>query len=316
MVMKFEPIKLTDHFYQIGTPYFPGYLSLGEKNMLIDGGTSAVANIIEGQLQALDIHPESIEYISITHSHADHIGGLSRLKKKWPHMKTIASATAARMMANPKVIKQFEGMDSAISKIMKEKSEIDEIPVSMEADEYDFGVDIIADETFRIDLGNNIVWTVDTTPGHAGCQIALFEGYEGTAAIGDAIGFYNHTENAFWPNYFESLTDYADSIRKIARMNPARLALGHNGAVEKETRKFLAEALSATGAYHRELVKRAGAGEPIEAIAKDKAGQIASWSGHMSFVVAMLIQVLIKQSLKAVKDGEPSFDLDPGGRPS
>ena len=315
MVMKFEPIKLTDHFYQIGTPYFPGYLSMGKKNMLIDGGTVAVAGIIEGQIKDLNIDPESIEYIAVTHSHADHIGGLSRLKKKWPHMKTIASATAARMMANPKVIKQFEGMDSAISKVMKAKSEIEEIPAPIEEGGNGFGVDIIADETTRIDLGKGIVWTVGTAPGHAGCQITLFEEHEGTTAIGDAVGFYNHEENKFWPNYFESLTDYTDTIRKIARMNPTRLALGHNGAVVKDVQGFLASALSATGAYHRELVKRVEAGEDIEAIARDKAGQIASWSGHMSFAVAMLIQVLIKQSLKAAKEGEPSFDLDPGGRP-
>nr|NJM02934.1 MBL fold metallo-hydrolase [Desulfobacula sp.] len=315
MAVKFDPIKLTDHFYQIGTPYFPGYLSLGKKNMLIDGGTGAVAGIIQGQIRALEIDPNSIEYMAITHSHADHIGALSRLKKRWTHLKTIASEGAAKMMENPKVIKQFEGMDSAISKIMKAASEIEEIPTPMESGGYDFGVNIVADETTRIDLGNNIVWTVGTAPGHAACQIILFEEYEGTAVIGDSAGFYNPVEKAFWPNYFDSLGDYTDSIRKIIRINPARLALGHNGAVEKDIKAFLASALQATGVYHRELVKRVGDGETFEAIALDKARQISSWSGHMSFAVVMLIQVLIKQSLKAAGDGEPSFELDFDARP-
>lgn len=312
MSARFKPVKLTGHLYQIGTPYFPGYLSLGSTRMIIDGGTSAVAGIIEGQLQELKIDPESIEYMAITHSHADHIGSLSRLKKKWPHLKTIASEAAAKMMANPKVIRQFEGLDTAVSGIMKKTGEIDEIPAALKEGEYDFNVDILADESTRIDLGNGIVWTASAAPGHAGCQITLFENHEGTAAIGDAIGFYNQKENAFWPNYFESLTDYTESIRKIARMDAARLALGHNGAVLQDVKGFLASALSATGEYHHELVKRAGAGEEIEVIAKDKAAQIASWSGHMSFAVAMLIQVLIKQSLKTAKDGEPSFELDGG----
>ena len=310
MVQKFEPIKLTDHLYQIGTPYFPGYLSLGETNMLIDGGTSATADIVAAQLEMLDIDPQRIEYIAITHSHADHIGALSRLKKKWPHLKTIASARAAKAMGNPKLIQQFEGMDHKIAKNMKSASEIEDMPAAMPAEEYNFTVDIIADENTRIDLGNDICWTVTPTPGHAGCQICLFEESEKSALIGDAIGFYNQEVKAFWPNYFESLPDYVDSIKKIAALKPARIGLGHNGSILEDVQSFLAAALDTTRTYHEEMVARVAGGEDIKAIADDKAQKMDFWAGHMAFVIPFACQGLIKQSLKTEKDqAVPDFSL-------
>jgi hypothetical protein len=45
-----EPIALAPTLYQLGTPFFPVYLSVGEKAMLIEGGTSATFAIIVTQL--------------------------------------------------------------------------------------------------------------------------------------------------------------------------------------------------------------------------------------------------------------------------
>jgi hypothetical protein len=34
-----KPIVITPNFYQLGTPSFPAYLSMGEVGMIIEGGT-------------------------------------------------------------------------------------------------------------------------------------------------------------------------------------------------------------------------------------------------------------------------------------
>lgn len=308
MTQSFSPITLTPGFYQLGIPFFPAYLSMGQESMLIEGGISATADIIAEQIKTLGIAPEQIKYLALTHSHADHIGALPHLKKRWPHLKCIASPLAAKILSNSKPLKQFQGMDNAISKIMKSKSEIPEIPQTL--DKYDFTVDIAVNEDSRFDLGNGISWSTCSIPGHAGCQTAFFEKKEGTLAIGDAIGFYNPEKDIFWPNYFESLNDYVDSIKKLARFPAARIALGHNGVIKNNTGEFLAKALKATGEYHQEMLNRVNDGETLEQIAQDKAKLVWSISDRMPPKVApMLCRLLIKQSLKTEKNGGLSFEL-------
>lgn len=308
MIQPFKPIQLTSNFYQLGTPYFPVYLSMGEQGMLIEGGVSATAQMIVEQIDVLGIVPEKIKYIALTHTHADHIGALPRLKKVWPHLQSIASPLGAKILSNEKMLGPFKDIDNEISEIMKSKLEIEKIPQNL--DEYDFSIDIAADENSRFDLGNGICWTVCPIPGHAGCQVAFYEEKEGTLAIGDAIGYHNPQKDLFWPNYFESLKDYIDSIKRLAALNPGRIVLSHNGAIEKDTRGFLLKAMKATEAYHNEMLKRMNNKEDIKVIAKDKAEWVWSFSDHMpKAIVPMLCKFLIKQSLAADKDGSLSFEL-------
>jgi glyoxylase-like metal-dependent hydrolase (beta-lactamase superfamily II) len=83
------------------------------------------------------------------------------------------------------------------------------------------------------------------TPGHSPCHIALFEEKEKTLALGDVTGFYVHEKDVFWPNYFESLDKYCNSIRKLAPLPAKRAALSHNGVVQGDVRRHLEKAMLA-----------------------------------------------------------------------
>src|SRR4030065_241894 len=76
-----EPVKITQSFYQLGIPSFPAYLSLGDKGMLIEGGTGVTFAIIVEQIKELGIEPERIEYLTLTHTHPDHIGPVPHLRR-------------------------------------------------------------------------------------------------------------------------------------------------------------------------------------------------------------------------------------------
>ena len=71
-----EPIKITTSLYQLGTPSFPAFLSMGKEGMLIEGGTGPTFSIMVDQMESLGIDPSTIKYIVLTHTHADHIGAV------------------------------------------------------------------------------------------------------------------------------------------------------------------------------------------------------------------------------------------------
>lgn len=312
--LKFEPITLAPSFYQLGTPFFPAYLSVGEKAMLIEGGTSATFGIILSQLEALKIDPNQVGYIALTHSHADHVGAFPRFKADWPHIKIIASPAAAKMLGNENVIRQFRLLDNAISKLMKSNKNIEALPVPME--DWRFDIDILAKEGDVIDLGGGIQWQVYETPGHSPCQLAYFESRQGILAIGDATGFFNPEHDAMWPNYFAGLEQYCDSIKKLAQLPATMLVLSHNGA-RKDARDFLVRALKVTGEYHQEMLQRTGNGETRWEIAEEKGLWVNRIADQMPLGVAEQLSGLmadISRKTGPKTDGLFRLQLEPVGQ--
>ena len=82
IIEKIKPKKLTDNFFQLGTPFFPVYLSIGHDAMLIEGGTGGAFNLVLDQLNELGVDENRIKYIALTHSHSDHIGLVPHLMPK------------------------------------------------------------------------------------------------------------------------------------------------------------------------------------------------------------------------------------------
>lgn len=297
------PVRITPSFYRLGTPAFPAYLSLGDVGMIIEGGTGPTFKIILKQIEALGIDPQQIEYVALTHTHADHIGAVPHLKLVWPHIKLMASSSGADILGNEAVVKEFLFVDNSIAKIMKSKGEIREFPANL--DRYEFKVDHIASEGDRIDLGKGIVWHIHETPGHSPCHIALFEEKEETLALGDTCGFYVPEKDVFWPNYFDSLEKYVQSILSLSDLSAKRGALSHNYVVDGDLNEHYKKALKATETYHNEMMKRIGEGEDKEELALEKAHFVDSITDIQPFkVMQHLCKVLIKKSLEYGKTDE------------
>ena len=303
---KHPPIALTSNFYQLGTPAFPAFLSMGEFGMLIEGGTGPTFPIIVEQIRSLGISPERIRYITLTHTHADHIGGIPHFKRIWPHIKLIGSSNADKILQKKELFLEYLLADTAIAQLMKAKDEIDDLPPALI--DYHFGLDSKVKEGESIDLGKGVIWDVYETPGHSPCHISLFDKAEGTLVVGDATGFYVPEKDALWPNYFVSLADYLDSIRKLATLPAKRAVLSHNCVIYANVIEHLKHAMRATEKYHHELLKRLAKGEPAERIAIDKARFVDGITDIQPFKIMYdLSKLMINRSQKA--DPNISFKL-------
>jgi glyoxylase-like metal-dependent hydrolase (beta-lactamase superfamily II) len=304
----FEPIEITKNFYQLGTPPFPVYLSLGKDAMLIEGGTGGTFGIIVDQVSVLGVDPHRIKYLALTHTHADHVGAVPRLKALWPHLQVVASEEAPQILGAENSIRHFISMDTAIAGIMKTLGEISNVPETF--GEYVFPVDRIVQEGDPIELGHGIRWTAYTVPGHSPCHLAWREEKEEILAVGDTLGFFSPGEDTFWPNYFVSLVQYCNSIRKLGTLPAKFLALSHNGVIDGDTRGFLKKALAATEAYHREMLHRTAKGEDPKEIAREKGDWVHIIADHMpDKVMVPMCDRLIRLSQAEADHPDLSFKL-------
>lgn len=303
---KHRPITLTQNLYQLGIPSFPAYLSMGSDGMIIEGGTGATFTIIVDQIKELGIAPERIKYLALTHTHYDHIGAVPHLKMLWPHLKVVGSASAAksfkRLSEKKEALNEFLETDRSISSILLSKNEIS--GAASQLDSYVFKLDQVLQEGDNIDLGSGVVWSVYSTPGHSPCHISLNDKREGTLVIGDATGFYVPGKDVFWPNYFESLETYCNSIRKLSTLQAKRLVLSHNGVIEGEVNNYFRKAMRATESYHFDLMERLRKNEDPDKMAMETAKWVNTLTDIQTFEVMLaLSKLLIVRSQSAlVKD--------------
>jgi glyoxylase-like metal-dependent hydrolase (beta-lactamase superfamily II) len=293
-----KPIKITTNFFQLGTPAFPVYLSMGEVGLLIEGGTGPTFNIVIEQIKQLGLDLKKIQYVLLTHTHADHIGAVPHLKRSWPHLRLLASPAGERILKSKELFKEFLVVDLSIAQLMKVRSEVDRLPAPL--DNYGFEVDEVIKGDDRIDLGAGVVWHILETPGHSPCHLSLFEEKEAILVAGDATGFYVPEKNIFWPNYFYSLEAYCDSLRRLYTLPAKIAALSHNGVIPNDIKGYLQRSMTATRHYHEEMLQLLARGLSKEKVALEKARFVDSLTDIQPFKVMYdLCRLLIKQSQTA-----------------
>ena len=290
-----EPVAITPNFYRLGTVAFPAFLSLGKVGMIIEGGTGPTFEMIVEQVKSLGVDMKKIEYILLTHTHADHIGALPHLKHRWPHLKLVASGPGAKILNTRELYNEFLLVDLGIAQLMRAKSEIDNIPPIPE--DYRFEVDLVVKGADTIDLGKGVTWEIIDTPGHSQCHISAYEKTEGTLMVGDATGFYVPEKDIFWPNYFLSLKHYIESIKKLATFPAKRAVLSHNAVVEGNVHRYFESAMGATRKYHENLLTQLERGNSAESIALEGAQFVNTLTDIQPFKVMYdLCKLMINRS--------------------
>ena len=210
--MSFE--KVNDSVYLLRVPHggttTAVVLLKGEKNYLIDasGNAEEVDEFILPALKELSLDFSDIECVVCTHTHADHIGGIPRMRMLG--LKTVA----AYARSVPKIEDPLK-YNIEIRKVFPENSPPPSSGLSGDR------ADVVLNDGDIIDGRVELV----ATPGHDDDAVCIFDRETKTLVCGDSVQ-HNGTLVQGCALYMY-LSDYRNSMKKLLKCSAEYAVLGH-----------------------------------------------------------------------------------------
>jgi len=255
-----DPRRITDKIEYLGDKEMCVYLLKGREHMLIEGGMSYIVPTLLRQFKERNIDPKRITKFLILHSHFDHCGAVSPLKRKFPWIKVVASHRANELYAKEKVQKFIRERNWDMIKKMGMEDTAEE----MELDFREVKVDIPVGDGDIIDLGDGVSVEIIEVPGHSACSIAAFSLPDGAMFASDAGGIPNN-ENVIYASGNEDYILYQRSLEKMRKLPvEVHCAARYGAYTEEEGRNYMARSIR-SAEDHRlrviELVEKEGSKE-------------------------------------------------------
>lgn len=195
-------------------------IDMYDKTALMDCGMAYCADKMIEKTKAL-LGGRPLDYIFISHSHYDHIGALSAVKKAFPEAKVVASAKAAKVFSS----------DGA-KKVMKELSDEARLLYSDIEEEVvigDMTVDIIADDGDTFDLGGAEMEVMETK-GHTDCCLTYLLNPLKIMFTSESTGVLQNERN-ITSAILKSYDDCVDSALRCKAKEPEYIIIPHYGFI-------------------------------------------------------------------------------------
>tara|TARA_A100001015_G_scaffold252431_1_gene292007 strand:+ start:639 stop:1586 length:948 start_codon:yes stop_codon:yes gene_type:complete len=201
------------------------FINQNNKLLIIDSATNHSAKRFLNVLHTMNISPEFVEWIILTHVHLDHAGGAGLLMKMCPNARLAVHSRGARHMINPE--KLWASVVSVYGKEEAEKQYGKLIPVDEDRVVVVGEGEVISFQDRRLQIFD--------APGHANHHIIIFDEESKSFFTGDAFGiaypelasedkefiFISSTPTQFEPEKFDA------TIKKIMKQKPKSCFLTH-----------------------------------------------------------------------------------------
>ncbi|MDH7478278.1 MAG: MBL fold metallo-hydrolase [Candidatus Bathyarchaeota archaeon] len=304
-----SPTKIGEQIYLIDVQtggiknFIASYVLKGKQVAIIETGpTSSVPNLLSG-LKELNVKPEDVAYVAVSHIHLDHGGGVGTLLKFLPKAKVIVHQRGAPHLANPeKLWQQSQDVLKGIVEIYGEPEPVPEERI------------IATTDGMTFDVGDNIRLRVVETLGHASHHQSYYEPSSESLFPGDAAGIYLSEIDAIVPTTPSPFRlDIAlASLDKLMSLKPKTLYYTHFGRASNPLEKLQAYSqqlnlwakIVKQGLENKENLKMIS--ERI--IKSDRAVQRAF--EHIQ-VHPVLSQTVFNESLRGFIDFVEKFGLNP-----
>lgn len=145
---------------------------------IVDTGNNESLGAVERALAALDLAPECVDYVILTHIHLDHAGGAGAMMRAFPNARLVVHPRGARHMADPAKLVAGATAVYGAAEVRRLYGEV--LPI-------DAGRIVEAAHELRLDLAGRELLCLDT-PGHARHHICIVDRKSGGIFTGDTFG--------------------------------------------------------------------------------------------------------------------------------
>ena len=251
--------KLTENIYQVTTVASSHFLICGEKIALVDTGLAVTGQDLITDLEALFANDVALDYILLTHSHFDHVGGLSLLRNRWPQVKIVASRMTAERLKEKVVLAGIKQRNVECAQAFGR-----EAPITDTVENY--RVDTIVCDGDDLDLGANVTVKAISCPGHTDEQFAYYVSADYALTGGEAFGCYLGRDKIF-PSFETDYRAYLNSLEKAAKLEVRVLGFPHSGTLTGDlAQKFLIAARVEAEKFCQNIKERLKNGELLDEI--------------------------------------------------
>ena len=241
--------ELARGLYAIGNMIFPAFVITGRQNIMIDAGIAVMGPVYLPGLVSLLGEDRKLDKLLITHSHFDHVGAASYLKKKIPGLEIGASPLCREALSRPRVVEiirtlseDYEG--NFMNKVPDEETSFES-----------FEIDIDLNDNMEFDLGDDMIIKVIATPGHTHDCVSFYLPHVRALIPGESGGMPND-ELEIFPEFLSSFDDYMASLRKFDVLDVDMILLPHGKFLTGEHAEgYFERSIEHTLAFKDKLVK-------------------------------------------------------------
>lgn len=210
---------INDIVIKTGSRAVPLYIVIGETAVIIDGGILPDLDAVSRIVTALS-DEVTISHWLITHAHYDHCGLLPYLRDLLPDCTVCGSSKSSESLSRQGVIEFVDARNRELHQDMCSSSDLCQQSLRK------YRIDKIVEAGDEIDLGKGVRLMLINAIGHSPCSLAVWLPHQRMLFPSDALGSCLNA-NDIMPLIFYSYKEYLATNKRLARLDPEWVFLGH-----------------------------------------------------------------------------------------
>lgn len=231
-----------------------------EKSALIDCGMAFCGEKLAANIKN-ELGEKPLDYVILSHTHYDHIGGLPYLRKNWPDLISFGTEYGKKVLEKSTALNQIRKLSEFAWKLYSEQKTPSVLMDGLSIDRAVCEMDIIS-------LGDRKIQIFET-PGHTSCSISLLLEPGKILFASESSGVY--TDRGYIiTGMLKSCRETVDSIEKCRAINPDAIIAPHFGLVpECDIRAYWDMALDSVKKNSSFILKKIKEGASFDEIMED-----------------------------------------------